>query len=332
MISKYLHYLNLPQLTKVGTRWNFRCVICGDSKKSSTKKRGWILNQGGRYHYYCHNCGASMPFYIFLKEHYPQVYKDYIKDYILSKNGNQSSDVHEKIKEIKIVAEELSLEKLSDLDIKHKAVQLFIKRKIPKKWLNYLYYTDNYMEYVHSLFPDKCETFPKYDRRIVIPYYSKHKKITCIQGRSINKYSNLRYITIKFDDNAKKVCGIERINSKKPIFVTEGFFDSCFLPNAISMGGADLNLEYLTTLAPKDKFIFVFDLEFRNIEICNRIEKVIAEGFKVCLLPHSLQSFGKDINEMVIKGIPKQLLFDNIKNNTFQGLSAKIQFKLWKQC
>ena len=47
--------------------WNMRCPICGDSQKSKSKARGYILGKSGRYTYTCHNCNVSMSFSRFLE-------------------------------------------------------------------------------------------------------------------------------------------------------------------------------------------------------------------------------------------------------------------------
>ena len=35
--------------------YNMRCPLCGDSQKSKTKARGYILGRDGKYVYTCHN-------------------------------------------------------------------------------------------------------------------------------------------------------------------------------------------------------------------------------------------------------------------------------------
>jgi transcription elongation factor Elf1 len=57
---------------------NFRCPICGDSQKSRSKARGWLLERDNKFSYYCHNCGASQGFNYFLKTVDPLLYNDYI--------------------------------------------------------------------------------------------------------------------------------------------------------------------------------------------------------------------------------------------------------------
>ena len=48
--------------------YNFRCPICGDSKKNKTKTRGYLYTVKADVNYRCHNCGASMTFNSFLKK------------------------------------------------------------------------------------------------------------------------------------------------------------------------------------------------------------------------------------------------------------------------
>ena len=62
-----------------------------------------------------------------------------------------------------------------------------------------------------------------------------------MQGRSLSPKSNLRYITILFDDEAPKLYGLDKIREGAPVYVTEGPFDSLFIPQAIAMCGADVD-------------------------------------------------------------------------------------------
>ncbi len=67
---------------------NFRCPICGDSKKSRSKARGWLLEKDNSLFYYCHNCGASHSFSNFLKVVDPLSYNDYIAEKFISHANN----------------------------------------------------------------------------------------------------------------------------------------------------------------------------------------------------------------------------------------------------
>ena len=336
LINHYVNSLSLSKLRKVGKDYNFRCVLCGDSKKSKFKTRGWILTNNKGVRYYCFNCGANLPFHEFLKQNYPSVYKDYLTDYIqeqrsLEINHTPIIKIKEEIKPVVDVEELKEFKKLSDLSINHKAIQYFIERKFPKKWLSYLYYSDNYAKWVNSKFPEVFKKYPKYDPRIVIPHRNESNKIVLTQGRSIGK-SNLRYITTKVDPNAKKIFGLDLVDKTKPIFIHEGAFDSFYLPNALAMSGADISLDYVKTLAPIDNLIWVFDLEPRNKEVCDRIQKVVSAGFPIVLFPYELKDkYGKDINKMIMNGMSKKMLYKYIKDGKCQGLEAEVKFKLWRR-
>jgi hypothetical protein len=333
IVNNIIHELPLPLLEPVGDNWNFRCVVCGDSKKSETKKRGWILVKGNKISYYCHNCHYSQSLLTFLREYYPDVAKSYIK--IAFKNKRR--DHHDSLIQTEVEKDtssnqqrQLNIPKLNTLPADHFAVKYFMARKLPLKFLRYLYFADNYCEFINTIIPGKFENVSdNKDPRIVIPYYNQHKKIFAVQGRSFQDYG-LRYITIKFNDH-KKIFGLERMDRNRAIPVFEGAFDSFFIPNAIAMGGADLDLKYLRELATVDRYIFCFDNEPRNTEMCGRIEKVLKAGFRVCLMPAKYKRYGKDINKMIENGMTPREICAIIKENIVQGKFGLMKFNLWKK-
>ena len=74
--------------------WNMRCPICGDSRKSKTKARGYILGSSGGYVYTCHNCNVSMPFGRFLETIDPSAYQDYLRERYIEKANTYLSLIH----------------------------------------------------------------------------------------------------------------------------------------------------------------------------------------------------------------------------------------------
>jgi DNA primase len=334
MIENIIHQLALPQLEKKGQYWNFRCILCGDSKTDPKKKRGWILTKGDKVTYHCFNCGESIPILTFLKAHYPAVYKDYIK--ILFKGKKTSHE--DKLVQTKIEKDtsenqksKLPLKKLSQLDDDHKAVEYFRERKLPERFLRYFYYTDHFCEFINTIIPEKFATAPLTDPRIVIPLYTQQRKIFGVQGRALSTNSRLRYITIKFDEDYPKIFGLERLNTNRDILVFEGAFDSIFMPNSIAFVGADLDYNYLLDLAAKDQYIFCFDNEPRNEQMLARIEKALKAGFKVSLLPYKYKAKGKDINKMVENGMKAKDIYNLLVTYAKQGKMGLMHFKLWKK-
>ena len=82
---------------------NFRCPICGDSKKSRTKARGWLLEdpKDQALHFFCHNCGASHGFGNFLKTVDPLIYNDFITSKYIDKAKQSVGDAKEPTEEFK---------------------------------------------------------------------------------------------------------------------------------------------------------------------------------------------------------------------------------------
>ena len=58
--------------------YNFRCPVCGDSKKHKNKARGYLYAVKADMNFRWHNCGASMTFSNFLKEIVPNIHNQYV--------------------------------------------------------------------------------------------------------------------------------------------------------------------------------------------------------------------------------------------------------------
>ena len=65
-------------------------------------------------------------------------------------------------------------------------------------------------------------------------------EVFAYQGRAFGS-EQPKYITIKLDDNADKIYGLDRVDKTKTIFVVEGPIDSMFLDNCIAVAGADFS-------------------------------------------------------------------------------------------
>src|SRR5210317_211209 len=58
--------------------YNFRCPICGDSKKNKNKARGYLYQVKNNSNFKCHNCGVNISFNNFLKEVDSNLHNQYI--------------------------------------------------------------------------------------------------------------------------------------------------------------------------------------------------------------------------------------------------------------
>jgi hypothetical protein len=124
------------------------------------------------------------------------------------------------------------------------------------------------------------------------------------------------------DDEAPKIYGLDEIQKDKIVYITEGPFDSTFIPNSIALCGADGDVDKWGISNP----VWIYDNEPRNAEIHQRISKVISRGEKVVIWPSSIKE--KDINEMILSGLDVESV---IQLNTYSGLEANLKFTTWKK-
>jgi hypothetical protein len=339
---KYIGLISshLPLFTRKrdGT-YNCRCVICGDSKTNKRKKRAFLLAEGERVTYYCHNCNASLSLANLIKTVDPILHDEYLKERLAEKYSSKQVGITAKERDItkvvfpKYLREQAfkSLQKISSLRHDHPAKQYVDRRKIPTKHHHKLFLALKFKEWVNGIVPDKfnAESLAKDEPRLVIPYIDMDGSLIGFSGRSFDKNSKLRYITIAVDTNKPMVYGLDAINKLEKIYVTEGPIDSLFLPNALAMGSSN-NLGGIKEIADVSKVVIVHDNEPKNKEICSIVEKAIDIGYNVCIWPSHIEQ--KDINEMVLSGMKPEDVKLTIDCNTFKGLQAKLKLLQWRKC
>lgn len=282
----------------------------------------------------CHNCGASMLFPRFLKQEFPDVYQEYVlEEFKKGKVGKQGSKVSAKDFHTTVdLNERFSIpehtERLSNLDANHPAAAYLNQRMIPHEHFAHLFYTDNFQQFLSEF--DAAEDAPT-TPRIIIPFYDSNFNLKGFQGRAMPwNVKEIRYITIKLDESFPKVFGIHRLNNTyETVYVTEGPFDSLFLPNAIAMMGADLSHKTIVDLVGQKKIIYVYDNEPRSKEIQKRMQSRIENGQSVAIWPNWVKH--KDINDMIIHGLTLQKIRDILYNNTHSGMKAKLVFGQWRK-
>ena len=301
--------------------FNLRCPICGDSQKNKNKARGYIYQVKNDANYKCHNCGASLSFSSLLKQIDPQLHKSYVlerfKEGHTGRNSNQRQpEFHFEKPVFKKKKLSIDLPKVSEC---MEPLGYLMARKLnPDKF----YYTETFKAWINSIKPTFEST--KYDEpRIIIPLIYNNTLVG-VQGRSIkiNTANSVKYITIMFEDDAPKIYGLDDITTEDTVYVTEGPFDSTFIPNSIAMCGADADISKWGISNP----VWIYDNEPRNREILNRISKTIDSGDSVVIWPSGIED--KDINDMVMAGLD---VLSVIKSNVYSGLEAKLKFNSWKK-
>jgi len=295
--------------------YNFRCPICGDSKKNKSKTRGYLYNIKADINFRCHNCGASMTFSNFLKQLDPVIHKQYVFERFKNNSTGRGTVVEEPTFKFEAPKFKKKIELPLCSEIQRGREYLEQRRLDPKKF----YWAEDFTGFVNSIKPTFGSHVPK-ESRIIIPLFY-NKDLVGVQGRSLLPNS-VKYITTIFYDDAPKIYGLDSIRRGAPVFVTEGPFDSTFLLNSIAMCGADGDVGKWGISDP----VWVYDNEPRSKEITARISNTIDRGDKVVIWPSNILE--KDINDMVLAGHDVQSI---VESNTYEGLEANLKFTTWKR-
>lgn len=304
--------------------FNFRCVLCGDSKKSKSKKRGWVLFDKEKITYHCFNCNVSLSFKKFLKENYSNLYNQYLKnrdiksvlklnktDIVVStpkitKTGNvditddfmaYSFDIHDK-----------NLDK-GKMMLQYTALKYVINRKLPADFIKNL----------------RVCYDGKFKDRLLIPYFNADGEIYCFQGRSLTGREP-KYLTNKPENNTK-IFNYYTADPNRVVYIMEGPIDALFIDNSIATSGiANYGTEQYEEIAQRfAERTWVFDKDYTGLDMAIRYAQ---KGEYVFCWK---KEFGevKDINDLVIKNnLTPEELFVIINENTFTRFKAQIKLKM----
>ena len=296
--------------------FNFRCPICGDSQKHKNKARGYFYQVKTNTNYKCHNCGASMSFNNFLKQIDSTLHKQYTMEKFKEGFTGRNFVLEEpKLEFTKpIFRKKIDLPRASEVPV---AKNYLEKRNLDA---SQFYFAAKFKEWTNTQ-KHTFDTIGRDESRIIIPMYDTDKNLIGFQGRSLGPNS-VKYITVMLQDEAPKLFGLDKIDDTKPIYITEGPFDSTFLENSVAMCGSDLDIGSFGW----SSYIWVFDNEPRNREIIERINKTIDRGDQIVIWPSNIHE--KDINDMVLSGHNVKSI---VESNTYSSLQAKIKFNIWKK-
>ena len=333
---KYLNLISpmLPLFKKKGDNlWNFRCPYCGDSQKSRTKARGFVFRRKADLFFKCHNCSVGATLANLIKHVDSKTYDDYILERYRDGGTVPRSPVPQP--EFKFDAPVFkknvfkSLQSISQLPQTHPARRLVEERKL-SEFSNDLFLCPSFYKFTNTLVENKFPSLGGDHPRLMIPFRDEKGEIFAYQGRAFGD-EKPKYITIKLDEDADKIYGLDRADKDKQIYVVEGPIDSMFLDNCIAVAGADFSkpLSIGGRLMLNGELTIIFDNEPRNKEICKQIEKTISQGRNIVIWPDSIKH--KDINDMIIAGYTKEQVQQIITDNTFQTASASLRFAEWRK-
>ena len=330
--QKYLNLLS-PKLERFKRKsdnlYNCRCPICGDSKKNKFKARGYVYDVKNSLAYKCHNCGFSGGIGKLIEQVDPHLYNQYKLERYKEKDNRQSNTATKFVYKPDFSEYQKdpldNVKRIKDLPFFSNPVQYIVKRQIPMEIARELCYVDN-IQKLEDLFPEYKNRLIGKEERILIPCYTRDKKLIGLTCRGINN-DRLRYVTIKAIKDHPLVFGLDKVDISKTIYVLEGPIDSMFVDNSISVGGSDF--KRIANFAAKDMFVMVYDNQPRNKELISIMERSIEDGYKVVIWPNKIKE--KDINEMILAGMGKDEVFRIINSHAYSNLAAKLKFKEWRK-
>ena len=335
-ISSLSGYVNQVGLRLEGFKqqranvWNARCPICGDSERNSSKRRFYIHADKDKTTLMatCHNCQYANGFENFMRDHHNDIYQSMIFDLFKRGKTSERRKVNEaptQTQQIPVEVQEeastpvLQLQMLDTLPEDHPAVLYVASRRIFKYAYKFLSYCENLKRDVAAHLPtyDTEESNIPEDERLLIPFYDKTGRMTFIQARAMDPHAAIRYITLRIDETAEKWYGVDRLKPDMKTYVLEGPIDSTFIPNCVAT--ADANL-----LSYPDGDIYIPDNQYRNKSIAAMVERIIDADKSVVLFPAWFTH--KDINDAIKSGMTVQDLYQVIKEHTFSGMRARLEW------
>lgn len=303
---------------------NCRCPLCFEGTSKTKRRFFFYVHDSGssEYSVKCHNCGYSSKFRKFLETFDLPTFQEYRVESFKEYFGDNYRDKVEKeepveVAPIKRFSQMFDATMVSLLPDDHYCKEYVKSRKIPMRHWDKLYFHKSYKSFIANYLDEEYWKNIPDDARLIIPGYDRDGELKFFQGRSLEPNSRIRYVTMKLNDDFDKIYGEERVNVEEEIRVCEGPIDSLFVKNCLASCDADL-------LKAKGD-VYIFDNQYRNPEICRRVEKAIDSGVKVVLFEPSFVY--KDINDAVIHGgFTIEKIEQMINARTFQGMRARFEF------
>lgn len=313
---------------KSAVLFNFRCPMCGDSEKNKNKARAYFYQRDGAFWFHCHNCSVAMPFFRFLKQFDGGLYHEYQMEKLGDQHHRLVTPQQERLAKPRDGNDALkSLEPISGLPKNQIAYSYCVDRGIPKPFFKELYYCFDFKTWTNLQIPGKlADSWPD-EARLIIPFFDPQGNMFAFQGRALEDVvNNLRYITIFLDETKPKIWGWNRVNFNASYYVTEGPFDAMFLSNSIATAGGKITSELYKIGCNIDNAVVAYDNEPRNSNVVANVRAAVKQNFRVVIWP-SNYAF-KDINDCVLGGYDVEKI---LRENTYQGLSAEIEFNRWRK-
>lgn len=314
---------NIPKPERVDKQtYRGRCPICGDSKKSKSKKRLYLVQEKGRKPsiIYCHNCGISMSAYNFFSRYFDSQMKEYkkgitekdlerMKEFVETGRieNDKKNSLFKTVQEIEEVNPERYNQILEEEVIRAKKVvgNFFDLCTIPiaenqsaLEYMNYRMVPSCKIEEMRLLDPKFHDRhkfrfayfkdyilIPFIDSRDEKPYYFHSRRYRNMDGR-FAKYLSCPYRPEEVDVDF--FLNEFRIDPNKPVVVNEGTIDSMHIENALATNGVnkitDEQIErFEYRYGGEDNIIYALDNEMIDFDAHKKAKELLKKGKRVFL-------------------------------------------------
>jgi hypothetical protein len=323
-VSQFV-YENLSQVTtsQNGTHFHARCILCGDSKKSLSKKRFHLDFNDGNPIYHCFNCsesGSFLQLYSQLKGlSISQAKKDLYKFNPNSLTQQLSQRrISKVVKEIEYADHSHIIEDCVSED-------RVIDSIVYKSWVNIL------SEFRKSRFiPEQYELFlaykGKYKGRVIIPVYDENGSMIYFQARRVpntNVQPKYKNPTIK---KGEVIFNKHKFKRDKSIVVTEGLIDAKMIGDqGTSCLGTEITNDFIKRLysMTDENVVIAFDNDEPGSEALNKFMKDNKYSKRVFyfLTPPEYKDC-KDINSCVVKRSSVEGIYEFVMKNSYSYPAA----------
>ena len=319
-------YEYCSNITYNNNKWHCRCPLCGDSKKSITKKRFHISYNNGTPVYNCFNCndgGSFISLYMRLKglsyqEAYQELFK-YDSNKIIKKLS-KSTLIKQKSKLKPIINYNHILDNCIKTEQKgiiynryNKILQDFItSRKIPHTIKLYICFTGYFKD------------------RIIIPIYDENDDIIFFQGRCIKPKQEPKYL-MPNTEKSHIIYNKPNFDKNESIIVTEGLIDAFMIGNqgttCLGSSITDIFLDELYKLTDKDVVICLDNDEAGKVSLKKLLkESKYRNKLKFFVYPSQFQTH-KDLNEIIVNNDINNV-YQFVINNSYKAFKINIMNKI----
>jgi len=226
-----LQHFPKVKITKNGTHFTARCVFCGDSQKSQSKRRFNLDWNNERPIWHCFNCSESGSFLdlysrlegISRKHAYQILYQHDVSSY-------SSENIKEKLNGKGPHGEPIPKEPQIFMNILDDCLSPTDSANgyITQKFQNYLL---NFIKL--RKIPNNIKLFVahkgKYKGRIIIPVYNNENDLIYFQGRAVNESIQPKYLNPDTDKQLV-IYNDGNFERDKYIIVSEGLLDAFMVP------------------------------------------------------------------------------------------------------